>query len=345
MELDIILRAVFAPALAVFVAALVLHTIARKGAVAGRRALVPDHTASWLTPLRWMPLLIVVPAIAAHVHLQPGFEWPCTTSYEWLPVALAIGAVVSVIASAVSIPTGQLLATVGTAVCAMFILKPPGFAGVGYQTLTAAIAVVASLGAAKPATQFRVAPFVALWIIAACASVLCVLSGFAKLGIVLGALSGGSAALAVAAAIVPSVRLGRAGATACACALTACMFIGAGYDESGFPWWTWVMLAISPALIGIGERFVPATRTRMQFCAIVAAPAALALCAVACAVLVSGVLTRKAGSSTSNDPYNSAIEDIGATQGVFTTRDISTTQPISSTQPTSTAQPNSPVQP
>jgi hypothetical protein len=331
MELDIILRAVFAPALAVFVAALVLHTIARKGAVAGRRALVPDHTTSWLTPLRWMPLLIVVPAIAAHVHLQPGFEWPCTTSYEWLPVALAIGAVVSVITSAVSIPTGQLLATVGTAACAMFILKPPGFAGVGYQILAATIAVVASLGAAKPATQFRVAPFVALWIIAACASVLCVLSGFAKLGIVLGALSGGSAALAVAAAIVPSVRLGRAGATAYTCALTACMFIGAGYDESGFPWWTWVMLAISPALIGIGERFVPATRTRMQFCAIVAAPAALALCAVACAVLVSGVLTRKAGPSSSSDPYSSAIEDIGAshgigaTQGVITTREISTT--------------------
>jgi hypothetical protein len=277
-----------------------------------------------------MPLLIVVPAIAAHVHLQPGFEWPCTTSYESLPVALAIGAVLSVIASNVSSPSGQLLATIGTAACAMFILKPPGFAGLGYQIFAAAIAVVASLGAAKPATQFRVAPFVALWIIAACASVLCVLSGFAKLGIVLGALSGGSAALAVAAAIVPSVRLGRAGATACACALTACMFIGAGYDESGFPCWTWVMLAISPAAMGIGERFVPATRSRTQFCAIVAGPAALALCAVACAVLVSGVLTRKAGPSTSSDPYSSATEGIGATQGVITK------QPIRSTQPTST---------
>jgi hypothetical protein len=331
MELDIILRAVFAPAFAVFVAALVLHMISRKRSAVGRRALALDHTASWLTPLRWMPLLIVVPAIAAHVHLQPGFEWPCTTSYESLPVALAIGAVLSVIASNVSSPSGQLLATIGTAACAMFILKPPGFAGLGYQIFAAAIAVVTSLGAAKPATQFRVAPFLALWIIAACASVLCVLSGFAKLGIVLGALSGGSAALAVAAAIVPSVRLGRAGATACACALTACMFIGAGYDESGFPWWTWVMLAISPAAMGIGERFVPATRSRTQFCAIVAGPAALALCALACAVLVSGVLTRKAGPSTSSDPYSSAIEDIGAshgigaTQGVITTRDISTT--------------------
>ena len=318
MELDIIIRAVFAPAFAVFVAALALHMISRKGSAVGRRALALDHTASWLTPLRWMPLLIVVPAIAAHVHLQPGFEWPCVTSYEWLPVALAIGAVISVITSTVS-KQGQLLATVGTAVCAMFILKPPGFAGVGYQLLAATITVVASLGAAKPATQFRVAPFVALWIIAACASVLCVLSGFAKLGIVLGALSGGSAALAVAAAIVPSVRLGRAGATAYTCALTACMFIGAGYDESGFPWWTWVMLAISPALMGIGARFVPATRSRMHFCAIVAAPAALALCAVTCAVLVSGVLTRKAGPRTNNDPYSSAIEDIGATQGIGAT--------------------------
>ena len=319
MELDIIIRAVFAPAFAVFVAAMVLHMISRKGSVVGRRALALDHTASWLTPLRWMPLLIVVPAIAAHVHLQPGFEWPCVTSYEWLPVALAIGAGFSVLTSTVSNRRGQLLATVGTAVCAMFILKPPGFAGVGYQILAATITVVASLGAAKPATQFRVAPFVALWIIAACASVLCVLSGFAKLGIVLGALSGGSAALAVAAAIVPSVRLGRAGATAYTCALTACMFIGAGYDESGFPWWTWVMLAISPALMGIGARFVPATRSRMQFCAIVAAPAALALCAVTCAVLVSGVLTRKAGPRTNNDPYSSAIEDIGATQGIGAT--------------------------
>lgn len=308
MELDIILRAVFAPALASFVAALVLHVISRKGVVAGRSALVLDHTASWLTPLRWMPLLIVVPAIAAHVHLQPGFEWPCVTSYKWLPVALAIGAVVSVITGTVSNHQGQLLATVGTAVCAMFILKPPGFAGVGYQIIAATIAVVASLGAAKPATQFRVAPFLALWIIAACASVLCVLSGFAKLGIVVGALSGGSAALAVAAAIVPSVRLGRGGATACACALTACMFIGAGYDESGFPWWTWVMLAISPALMGVGARFVPATCSRTQFCAIVAAPAALALCAVACAVLLSGVLTRQPAQSSNGDTYNSPAQ-------------------------------------
>ena len=331
MELDIILRAVFAPAFAVFVAALVLHMISRKGVVAGRSALVLDHMTSWLTPLRWMPLLIVVPAIAAHVHLQPGFEWPCVTSYEWLPVALAIGAVVSVMTSTVSNLQGQLLATVGTAVCAMFILKPPGFAGVGYQILAATIAVVTSLGAAKPATQFRVAPFLALWIIAACASVLCVLSGFAKLGIVVGALSGGSAALAVAAAIVPSLRLGRGGATACACALTACMFIGAGYDESGFPWWTWVMLAISPALMGVGARFVPATRSRTQCCVVVAMPAGLALSAVACAVLVSGVLTRKSGPSTSSDPYSSAIEGIGATQGVITTQDIGTTQPTSTT--------------
>lgn len=304
MELDIILRAVFGPALASFVAALVLHVISRKGVVVGRSSLVPDHTASWLTPLRWMPLLIVVPAIAAHVHLQPGFEWPCVTSYEWLPVVLAISAVVSVITSTLSNHQGQLLATVGTAVSAMFILKPPGFAGVVYQIVAATIAVVASLGAAKAATQFRVAPFLALWIIAACASVLCMLSGFAKLGIVVGALSGGSAALAVAAAIVPAVRLGRGGATSCACALTACMFIGVGYDESGFPWWTWVMLAVSPALMGVGACFIPVTRSRMQFCAIVAAPAALALCAVACAVLVSGALTRQPAQNSSGDTYD-----------------------------------------
>ncbi len=327
MELDIVLRAVIAPAFAVFVAALLLHMISRKGGVAGRHARFPDHVASWLTPLRWMPLLIVAPAIAAHILLQGGFEWPCTTSYEWLAVALAIGAGISVVTSSVSIPKWQLLATVVTAACAMFILKPPGFSGVGYQILAATTAVVASLGASKPAMEFRVAPFVALWIIAACASVLCVLSGFAKLGIVVGALSGGSAALAVAAALVPSVRLGRGGATACACALTACMFIGVGYDESGFPWWTWVMLATSPALMGIGARFVPATRPRMQFCVVVAMPAALALSAVTCAVLVSGVLTRKAVPSSSSDPYSSAVEGIGNTQRVTITQDVSATQP------------------
>ena len=308
MELDIVLRAVIAPAFAVFVAALLLHMISRKGGVAGRRALFPDHVASWLTPLRWMPLLIVAPAVAAHVLLQGGFEWPCTTSYEWLAVALAIGAGISVVTSSVSSPKGQLLATVVTAACAMFILKPPGLGGVGYQIFAAAIAVLASFGAAKPATQFRVAPFVALWIIAACASVLCVLSGFAKLGIVLGALSGGSAALAVAAAIAPSVRLGRGGATAWACALAACMFIGTGYDESGFPWWTWAMLAASPALMGIGAHFVPTTRSRTLACVVVAAPAVLAVCAVTCAVLLSGVLTRQPTQSSSGDPYNSATQ-------------------------------------
>jgi hypothetical protein len=307
MELDIILRAVFAPALAVFVAALLLHMISRKGGVAGRRALFADHVALWLTPLRWMPLLIVAPAIAAHIHLQGGFEWSCTTSYEWLPIALVIGAGVSVVTSNLSSLNGQLLATAAAA-CAMFTLKPPGFGGQGYQVLAAAIAVLASLGAAKPASQFRVAPFVALWIMAACASVLCVLSGFAKLGIVLGALSGGSAALAVAAAISSSVRLGRGGATAFACALAGCMFIGIGYDESGFPWWIWAMSAASPALMGVGMRFVPATRSRTQACVVIAAPAALAVCAVACAVLLSGVLTRQPAQSSSGDPYSSATQ-------------------------------------
>ena len=308
MELDIILRAVFAPALTVFVAALLLHTISRKGGLAGRRALFADHVALWLTPHRWMPLLIVAPGIAAHIHLQGGFEWPCTTSYEWLPVAMVIGAGISVVTSSVSSPKGQLLATVVAAASAIFMLKPPGLGGQGYQVLAAAIAVLASLGAAKPASQFRVAPFVALWIMAACASVLCVLSGFAKLGIVLGALSGGSAALAVAAAISPSVRLGRGGATACACALAGCMFIGIGYDESDFPWWTWAMLAASPALMGVGMRFVPATRSRTQACVVVAAPAALAVCAVTCAVLLSGVLTRQPAQSSNGDPYNSATQ-------------------------------------
>ena len=307
MELDIILRAVFAPALAVFVAALLLHMISRKGGVAGRRALFADHVALWLTPLRWMPLLIVAPAIAAHIHLQGGFEWSCTTSYEWLPIALVIGAGVSVVTSNLSSLNGQLLATAAAA-CAMFTLKPPGFGGQGYQVLAAAIAVLASLGAAKPASQFRVAPFVALWIMAACASMLCVLSGFAKLGIVLGALSGGSAALAVAAAISSSVRLGRGGATAFACALAGCMFIGIGYDESGFPWWIWAMSAASPALMGVGMRFVPATRSRTQACVVIAAPAALAVCAVACAVLLSGVLTRQPAQSSSGDPYSSATQ-------------------------------------
>jgi len=307
MELDIILRAVFAPALTVFVAALLLHMISRKGGVTGRHALFADHVALWLTPLRWVPLLIVAPAVAAHIHLQGGFEWSCTTSYEWLPIALVIGAGVSVVTSNLSSLNGQLLATVAAA-CAMFTLKPPGLGGTGYQVFAVTIAVLASLGAAKPASQFRVAPFVALWIMAACASVLCVLSGFAKLGIVLGALSGGSAALAVAAAISSSVRLGRGGATAFACALAGCMFIGIGYDESGFPWWIWAMLAASPALMGVGMRFVPATRSRTQACVVVAAPAALAVCAVACAVLLSGVLTRQPAQSSSGDPYNSATQ-------------------------------------
>jgi ABC-type multidrug transport system permease subunit len=105
------------------------------------------------------------------------------------------------------------------------------------------------------------------------------------------------------------------------------MFIGVGYDESGFPWWTWVMLATSPALMGIGARFVPATRPRMQFCVVVAMPAALALSAVTCAVLVSGVLTRKAVPSSSSDPYSSAVEGIGSTQRVTITQDVSATQP------------------
>ena len=309
MELDIVLRAVFAPALAVCVAALLLHVVSR--AIPAR---IPNNSfraraVRYLTPLRWMPLLLVLSPVVAHLHLQPGFAWPCTTSYAWLPVALVIGAVIALITGTVTNRFIRVMVAVVAATCTIAVLTPPTIGGVGYQLVAALIAAMAALGtgvAARPTAHTRVAPFIALWIVAACASVLCVLSGFAKLGIVVGALSAGSAALAVASAMAPSVRLGYGGAVTIACTMAACMFIGAGYDESGFPLAAWAAVAISPAFMAVGELPVFATRPRTRWCVTIAAPAVVALCAVVTAFWVSGLLSKPTKQSAPEEIYTSA---------------------------------------
>ena len=316
MELDIVLRAVFAPALAVCVAALLLHVVSRAILARTPNNSFRARAVRYLTPLRWMPLLLVLPPIVAHLHLQPGFVWPCTTSYAWLPVALLISAAIALVTGSVTSRFAQVVVAVVTAASTLVVLNPPTISGVGYQMVGVLIAATAALGAgtaalgaglaARPTAHTRVAPFVALWLVAACASVLCVLSGFAKLGIVVGALSAGSAALAVASVMASSVQLGYGGAVTFACTMAACMFIGAGYDESGFPLAAWAAVAISPAFIAVSQLPVFATRPRIQWCVTIAAPAAVVLCAVVMALWVSGLLSKPAKQSAPEESYTSA---------------------------------------
>lgn len=304
MELDIIIRAVLAPTLVVLVVMLLLHWISNKmhswiPAKHGHR-----HVALCFSLNLWMPILVVIPPIAAHFHLQPGFEWPCTTAYGWLPVSLLIGACGAMITTNFTKQSWQPSAVIVVAVCSTVVLAPPGIGGVPQHFVVALVATLSACGIAQSAIQTRAATFAALVVVAACASVMCMLSGFAKLSVVVAALSAGSATFAVAAMFFPSVHLGRAGATTFACSLTACMFVGAGYDESGFPWWTWTMLAISPALMSVSALRAVSSRPRVRLFAVVGAPAACAAGAVIAAVLISGAMFKQSNQSTPSESYS-----------------------------------------
>ncbi len=301
MELDLLLRAVMGPA-AMAVAVLVVLRLAF-----GARRWAASAPA-------WVAVLMVSAPIAAFAHQEGGLRWPPALAYDWLPVAMAAAAG---IAFGLRLPPAgswrwRLGASVGAAFVSLSVIAPPGHSSAEWRLLAAAIVSASAFGAASgwgglpaapghaPASRLAAAmPFLSMWAVAAAGSVVVILSGFAKLAVVMGALSACSAALAVGAFAVRGTRAGGATSVAFAVILGAAAWFGLGYDEAGIPSAAWVVLAMSPAA-SASALAVPAARPRTSMIVSAAAPAAVAAAAVAIAIASVGL---PGSSSEDANPY------------------------------------------
>ena len=290
MELDLLLRAVIGPA-----------TIAVVGVVILRLVLgAPGWKSS--APA-WIALLLASAPIAAVVHQEGGLRWPPALAYDWLPVAMASAAG---LAAALRVPSAaswpwRLGVSVAASVVALSVIAPPGHASAEWRLSSAAAIAASAFGAASgwgrsPSEAERTdapriaasAPFLSMWAVAAAGSAIVILSGFAKLAVVMGALSACSAALAVGAFTVRGTQAGVATSVAFAVILGAGAWFGLGYDEAGIPASAWLLLAMSPAASAV-SRIAPATWPRVSMVLGSAAPAAVAFAAVAVTIASVGL--------------------------------------------------------
>lgn len=287
MELHLVLHAVVLPAFAAaFPWALACVAIRRASGSPGpsRARLLAD---------RLLAVLVVVPALASLARQQgslvPFGAWPPRVASEWLPWSIVAAALVAAAAGARG---GHVLAVACSAVASavsMVLVAPPGMSGGGSQLVAAAACTLACACASRPAVRTGIAPHAAWWLMAAAGSAMVLLSGFAKLAFVLGALSAGMAAIGAASLLLGGTALGAAASASICCAFSLCMFVGHGYDEAGFPGWCWWLPVVAPAAMALGELRPLGTRPRLRAAVVVLVPAALAWAAVlAAAVMTEG---------------------------------------------------------
>jgi hypothetical protein len=145
----------------------------------------------------------------------------------------------------------------------------------------AAITAVACIGGLAGGRASSRAAFIAWWGTFAAASGACLLAGFAKLAVVLGAASAAAALGAVLCGVMPWVRADGGVAATFAVILGAGAFLGAGYDERGLPTGCWAAIALAPA----AAMLVPASTHRPRVAAFLRAalPIAVAFGALAVA--------------------------------------------------------------
>ena len=278
MEADLVLRAVVLPA---GITVIVLAFLARRRPAIGVR----ETTSPWLA------LAAVLPAVLSYAQQEgaPGFAWPPTLAFGWSWVALAL---VGLSALALR-PAPASVRAAACAFVAMSVVVPPGHSDPVVRVAAAALVGASALAASSSAGHGApggVAEHVAWWLVFAVASVMALLSGFAKLSFVIASLSAAASFLALASAWIPRLRTGAASNAASACALGVLCFIGLGYDETGFPWWTWALLACAPSGLAVGAWNWGSPRARAL--AVIAVPALLALVALVLALAWTGALDR-----------------------------------------------------
>lgn len=220
---------------------------------------------------------------------------PSGTAFEWLPWSIAAGAMV---AAAIGDGTGKLgrFASSFAASCvATGLLVPPGMRDGSWQLAAAATGVAAAIGSSQGAPG-GAARFASWWLVLSVASAMVLLSGFAKLSFVIASVAALSAALALLAPLVASIRAGVAVNVALTVALVGTAFIGAGYDETGFPIACWILLALAPASLTVAEVPWVASCPKARLAVTLLLPAA-----VACVALAIGLAVTRAPSPAATD--------------------------------------------
>jgi hypothetical protein len=283
MEADLVLGAVVLPAATTIIVLAVLAAAARSA----RRGPV----GSPATSLPWLPLAAALPALLSYAQQEgaAGFAWPPSVAFSWTWVALSLAALSAV---ALRGAPGAVRSAV-TALLAMTVVVPPGYSDGGVR-IAAAMVVGASAFAASPGrtpgVRAGAAEHVAWWLVFGIASAMALLSGFAKLSFVIASLSAAASMLALASPWAPRLRPDGASTAASACALGVLCFLGLGYDESGFPWWSWALLACAP--VGLAVRGFAWGSPRARALAVIAVPTLLALVALVLALGWTGALAR-----------------------------------------------------
>ena len=252
-----------------------------------------------------LPVMVAL-AVQEAITLREVFaHFPATVSYGALPWAMLAAVAAAIVMGNGSGVMSRVVGAIAVPAMAFVFVSPPGLGGGTPQLVALAIAALVGVAACSVSGRPGPAPLLGWWLVLAVASIMVLLSGFAKLAIVIGALSAMSATLAVCAASIGRPAMGNGLATSLVTAFVACAFLGCGYDESNFPRWTWALLAVAPAataLVGIpGVRSRPWLRTA----AIVLAPAAVAALALAAALLATAMTAGPADSVA--DPYASAM--------------------------------------
>lgn len=290
MEQELVLNAVLLPALGS--AVLLAVVAALLWATCGH----PAPRPAWRLAGRLLALVVVAPALASIARQEgssmPVSAWPPAVSSEWLAPALAAAAMVALLVGPGVGRLGVLACAVGASAASMVLVAPPGLTGGLPQLAALAAAALSGIGASRVAAQPGPMPLVGWWLVLAAASAMVLLSGFAKLALVLGALSAGCAALAALFPFLPGMALGTPAAVALGCALATCAFLGCGYDEAGFPWWSWLLVALSPLGMALGTLKGVARRPMARHAVIVLAPAMIAGLALLLALAASGWIDR-----------------------------------------------------
>jgi len=261
---------------------------------------------------RFVPIVAVLLPVLASMAVQEAVTlresftcFPATVSYGALPWVMLAAVAAAIVMGNGSGALSRVAGAMLVPSVAFVFLSPPGLGGGIPQLVALAIAALAGVAACSVSGRPGPASFLGWWLVLALASVMVLLSGFAKLAVVLGALSAMAATLAVCAATIGRPVMGNGLAVTLVTALAACAFLGCGYDESSFPRWTWALLASAPAATALAA--VPAMKPhpRLRAAGIVLGPAAVAAIALAAAMLATAATNGPADSAV--DPYASAL--------------------------------------
>lgn len=301
-----------------------MHAIATTGARAFRRRAGVSRTTVLqrhpVSPRAFTPAAVAVVPVAIAMAVQESIapfgaftHFPAAVSYGALPMALLAGAVAALPIGCGTGRLGAFACAVTVPAVALALVRPPGLADGVPQLLAAVASCLGSLAststAAAPAHESATRrstalPFASWWILFAIASGMVLLAGFAKLAVVLGALSATAAALAVAALAGCAPVLANGTAACLATAFVACTFVGQGYDEAGIPRAAWWLLSFAPAAAAVGR--IPASRAHPRLAAAITAflPAMLALIALGLALSTTGL--PGSGATGRHDAYGLA---------------------------------------